>query len=81
VAARNMVEAVKQARDAMPDPVLVVAAGDCAGDGGVFKGSPAILGGADAILTVDLIIPGCPPTPMQIIEGLLALVEAHAITR
>jgi Ni,Fe-hydrogenase III small subunit len=81
VAARNMVEAVKQARDAMPDPVLVIAAGDCAVDGGVFKSSPAIIGGAGAILPVDLIIPGCPPTPTQIIEGLLALVEAHANPR
>lgn len=78
VAARNMLEAVRQAREAMPDPVLVVAAGDCAVDGGVFKGSPAITGGADSILPVDLLIAGCPPTPGQIIEGLLALLEAHA---
>jgi Ni,Fe-hydrogenase III small subunit len=46
-------------------------------DGGVFKGSPMVLGGADAILPVDLIVSGCPPTPAQIVEGLLALVEAH----
>jgi Ni,Fe-hydrogenase III small subunit len=46
-------------------------------DGGVFKGSPAIAGGADAILPVDLLIAGCPPTPGHIIEGLLALLEAH----
>jgi Ni,Fe-hydrogenase III small subunit len=78
VAGRNMIEAVRQTRAAMPDPVLVVAAGDCAVDGGVFKGSPAILGGADQILPVDLIIPGCPPSPARIIEGLLALVEANA---
>jgi Ni,Fe-hydrogenase III small subunit len=78
VAARNMLEAVRQAREAMPDPVLVVAVGDCAVDGGVFKGSPAITGGADSILPVDLLIAGCPPTPGQIIEGLLALLEAHS---
>jgi Ni,Fe-hydrogenase III small subunit len=77
VAARNMLDAVRQAREAMPDPVFVVAIGDCAVDGGVFKGSLAIAGGADAILPVDLLIPGCPPTPGQIIEGLLALLEAH----
>jgi Ni,Fe-hydrogenase III small subunit len=77
VAARNMLDAVRQAREAMPDPVFVVAVGDCAVDGGVFKGSPAIAGGADAILPVDLLIAGCPPTPGQIIEGLLALIEAH----
>ncbi len=78
VAARNMVEAVRQAREAMPDPVLVIAVGDCAVDGGVFKGSSAITGGADSILAVDLFVAGCPPTPGQIIEGLLALLESSA---
>ena len=77
VGTRNMLEAVRQAREAMPDPVLVIAVGDCAVDGGVFKGSPAIAGGAGAILPVDLIVSGCPPTPMQIVEGLLVLIEAH----
>jgi Ni,Fe-hydrogenase III small subunit len=79
VAARNMTEAVRQAREAMPDPVLVIAVGDCAVDGGVFKGSPAITGGADSILPVDIFVAGCPPTPGQIIEGLLALIEANAL--
>ena len=78
VAGRNMLEAVRQTRFAMPDPVFVVAVGDCAVDGGVFKSSPFVLGGADAILPIDLIISGCPPTPAQIIEGLLGLLEAHA---
>jgi Ni,Fe-hydrogenase III small subunit len=78
VAARNMLDAVRQAREAMPDPVLVIGIGDCAVDGGVFKGSPAVLGGASAILPVDLLISGCPPTPRQIVEALLALIEAHA---
>ena len=50
-------------------------------DGGVFKGSPAILGGADALLPVDLIIAGCPPTPGQIVDGLLALLEAHEVKK
>ena len=78
VAGFNMREAVGQARAAMPDPVFVVAVGDCAVDGGVFKGSPAVAGGAEAFLPVDLVIAGCPPSPAQIIQGLLALVEAHA---
>jgi Ni,Fe-hydrogenase III small subunit len=78
VACRTMLEAVRQTRAAMPDPVFVIAVGDCAVDGGVFKGSPAITGGADSILPVDLIISGCPPTPGQIIDGLLALLEAQA---
>ncbi len=77
VAARNMAEALRQTRAAMPDPVFTIAVGDCAVDGGVFKGSPAITGGADSILTVDLMISGCPPTPGQIIDGLLSLIEAH----
>lgn len=81
VAARNMAEAVRQTREAMPDPVLVIAIGDCAVDGGVFKGSPAITGGASTILPVDLLIAGCPPTPAQIIEGLLALVEANSLVK
>jgi Ni,Fe-hydrogenase III small subunit len=79
VAGRNMIEAVRQTREAMPEPVFVIAVGDCAVDGGVFKGSPAITGGADSILPVDLVISGCPPTPAQIVEGLLALVEAHGV--
>jgi Ni,Fe-hydrogenase III small subunit len=78
VAGRNMMEAARQARAAMPDPVLTVALGDCALDGGVFKSSPAVNGGADTITPIDLTIPGCPPTPHQIVQGLLALVEAHA---
>ncbi len=78
VAGRNMLEAVRQTRAAMADPVLVVALGDCAVDGGVFKASPMVSGGADAILPVDLMIAGCAPSPAQIIEGLLALLEAQA---
>lgn len=77
VSGRNMVEAARQTRAAMPDPALVVACGDCAVDGGVFKGAPAVLGGADAIMPVDLVIPGCPPTPAQIVQGLLTLIEAN----
>jgi Ni,Fe-hydrogenase III small subunit len=79
VAARNMVEAARQARAAMPDPAWVVALGDCAIDGGVFKSSPAVSGGADTITPIDLIIPGCPPTPTQIIQALLTLIEANAL--
>jgi Ni,Fe-hydrogenase III small subunit len=63
---------------ATPDPKWVVALGDCAIDGGVFKGSYAISGGIDAALPVDLVIRGCPPTPAAILEGLCTLIEAHA---
>ncbi len=74
VAGRNMLEAVRQTRAAMPDPVFVVAVGDCAVDGGVFKGAPAVSGGASAMLAVDLVIGGCPPSPQQIVAGLVGLV-------
>ena len=75
---RNMEDALARTHAAMPDPKWVVAVGDCAVDGGVFKGSPAVRGGVEHALAVDLVIQGCPPTPAQILEGLRALVEAHA---
>src|SRR6201993_1055283 len=60
---RNLIEAVEQAWTATPDPKFVVAVGDCAVDGGVFKGSYAVAGGIGTTLPVDLLISGCPPTP------------------
>lgn len=78
VVTRNMTPALRMTMAAMPRPRFVVALGDCAVDGGVFKGSPMILGGADKVLPVDLLIGGCPPTPDEIIEGLLTLIEANA---
>lgn len=77
VAGRNMLEAVRQTRAAMPDPVFVVAVGDCAVDGGVFKGSYAVLGGVTQTVPVDLLVRGCPPTPLQVLAALTALVEVH----
>jgi len=75
---RNMAEALTRARAATPEPCWVVALGDCAVDGGVFRDSYAVLGGVEAVLPVDLVIPGCPPAPEQILEGLLALLDANA---
>lgn len=75
---RNMHDALIRTWQATPDPKWVVAIGDCAIDGGVFKGSPAILGGIDVALPVDLVIRGCPPSPAAILAGLCALVEAHS---
>ena len=77
---RNMAEAVERAWDAVPDPKWVVALGDCAVDGGVFKGSYAVLGGVAVRLPVDLTISGCPPPPARILAGLRALLEANATT-
>ncbi len=75
---RNMKEALLRTRACTPDPCWVVAVGDCAVDGGIFRGSYAVEGGINAALPVDLVIPGCPPTPTQLLEGLLALLEAQA---
>lgn len=72
---KNMREALERTYNATPDPKWVVAAGDCARDGGCFAGSYAVVGGVSAIVTVDLHIPGCPPPPMTILRGLLSLLE------
>src|SRR6187401_1235498 len=71
----NMREALERTWRATPDPKWVVAVGSCARDGGVFAGSPACVGGVSAVLAVDLHIPGCPPSPIALLRGLLALVE------
>lgn len=73
---RNMTEALRRTFDAMPEPKWVVAIGDCARDGGCFAGSYAIVGGLDAIVPVDLHVPGCPPNPTALLQGLLALLES-----
>jgi NADH:ubiquinone oxidoreductase subunit B-like Fe-S oxidoreductase len=62
--------------NATPDPKWVIAVGDCALDGGIFKGSYAVAGGVEAVVPVDLHIPGCPPTPTALLQGLLRLLEA-----
>jgi Ni,Fe-hydrogenase III small subunit len=74
---RNMAEALERALAAVPEPRWVVAVGDCAADGGPFRGSYAVSGGVADALPVDLLIPGCPPTPAQVLEGLLALLAAQ----
>ncbi|HTW25634.1 MAG TPA: NADH-quinone oxidoreductase subunit NuoB [Acetobacteraceae bacterium] len=77
----NLREALEAAFDAAPEPKWVVAVGDCAVDGGVFKGSYAVLGGTGASLPVDLTISGCPPNPARILAGLRALLEANVVAR
>jgi len=76
-ACHNMTEAMQRAFLCTPDPKWVVGVGDCALDGGVFRDSYAVAGGVDRILPLDLVIPGCPPSPAMLLEGLLALVEAQ----
>jgi Ni,Fe-hydrogenase III small subunit len=53
----------------------VVAVGRCAADGGIFAGSYGVVGAVGAVVPVDLHIGGCPPTPLQLLQGLLALLE------
>jgi Ni,Fe-hydrogenase III small subunit len=72
---KNMQEALERTYRATPDPKWVVAVGDCARDGGMFAGSYACAGGVAAVIPVDLHIAGCPPTPFQILRGLIALLE------
>src|SRR5579875_598662 len=76
---QNMREALERTYRATPDPKWVVAAGDCAIDGGLFAGSPACVPGSiGAAVPVDLYIRGCPPRPIDLLKGLLALLEAQA---
>ncbi|HEY2186441.1 MAG TPA: NADH-quinone oxidoreductase subunit NuoB [Xanthobacteraceae bacterium] len=72
---KNMREALRRTYDATPDPKWVVAVGDCAFDGGIFSGSYAVVGAVANVIPVDLHIRGCPPRPVQLLTGLLALLE------
>jgi NADH:ubiquinone oxidoreductase subunit B-like Fe-S oxidoreductase len=70
-----MREALERTYAATPEPKWVVAAGNCAADGGIFSGSYACVGAVSSVVRVDLHIPGCPPSPRALLEGLLALME------
>ena len=73
---RNMRDALRATYDAIPHPKWVVAAGDCAIDGGCFAGSFAIVGAASQVIPVDLAIPGCPPSPSSILRSLVSLMTS-----
>ena len=67
----NMEIALRRTYDATPTPKLVIAVGDCGCNGGVFGESYASLGGIDKVIPVDAVIPGCPPTPVVLLQGIL----------
>ncbi len=60
----------------MPEPKFVIAVGSCSLEGGVFQGCYNICGGIDKVIPVDAFIPGCPPRPEAIINGIIALLES-----
>ena len=72
---RNMALALKRTFDATPDPKLVVAIGDCGCNGGIFGENYACIGSVDKVVPVDVVVPGCPPPPLDILNGILTAVR------
>src|SRR6266702_5716932 len=72
---KHMAIALKRTYDATPEPKLVVAVGDCGCTGGIFGESYASLGRVANVLPVDVAIPGCPPTPTALLQGILAAIS------
>jgi len=73
---KNMREALLRTYNATPDPKWVVAVGGCAANGGIFAGSYAVVGGVKDVIPVDLHIRGCPPSPTELLKGLIALLDS-----
>ncbi len=71
---RNMETALKRTWEATPDPKLVVAIGDCGCTGGIFGESYASCGRVSNVIPVDVAVPGCPPTPVAILQGILTAI-------
>jgi len=72
---RHMQWALRRTYEAMSTPRIVIAAGDCACSGGEFGSNYASCGSVAAVLPVDVVIPGCPPTPLNLLQGILAAVS------
>ena len=72
---KHMEAALRRVYDAAPDPKLVVAVGECGATGGEFAGCYATCGAVSNVLPVDAVIPGCPPTPLQLMCGLLEVIR------
>jgi Ni,Fe-hydrogenase III small subunit len=78
---RNMADPLRRTYEATPDPKLVVAVGDCARDCGIFAGAYGVLGPVSAVVPVDVVVTGCPPTPQMILSGILAALEQRDQTQ
>jgi Ni,Fe-hydrogenase III small subunit len=78
---RNMEHALKTAYDLMPEPRMVIAVGDGAVTGGIWKGSYAVAGSVADVIPVDANIAGDPPTPTMILKGILAAIEGARRTK
>jgi Ni,Fe-hydrogenase III small subunit len=74
---RHMEVALKRTYDATPEPKLVVALGDCGCTGGIYGESYASLGRVSNVIPVDVCVPGCPPTPFQIMQGILTAISVE----
>jgi Ni,Fe-hydrogenase III small subunit len=70
---RNMATALRRTREAVPEPRMVIAFGDCACDGGVFTDSYAVVGPVSSVVPVDLQVPGCPPGPQDLVAAVRTL--------
>jgi len=70
---RNMEQALKRTYEAVPDPKLVLAVGDCGCDGGIFGESYASCGRVSNVIPVDAVVAGCPPRPVEILKAVLGL--------
>jgi Ni,Fe-hydrogenase III small subunit len=78
---RNMEIPLRKTYEATPDPKLVVAVGDCAKTCGVFRGSYAVVGPVESVIPVDVVVPGCPPEPIEILRGILHALDLGADRR
>jgi len=75
---RHMEVALRRTYDATPDPKLVVALGDCGCDGGIFGENYASCGRVANVIPVDVGVPGCPPAPEAILQGILTAVSSRS---
>jgi NADH-quinone oxidoreductase B subunit len=76
VVTQQCADRLKRIYEQMPEPKFVVAIGACACSGGVFEGNYTVLGGVDKVIPVDAYIPGCPPKPEAIMDGILKLLQS-----